>query len=97
MSGGLGVPTARARRLLAVIASTALLALALASCTGADGIEQADDGRFAFRTYGYSSCSVITDTETGVQYLLVRCANGGGLTVLVDGDGKPILEEGAGE
>jgi len=31
---------------------------------------------------------VIVDTETGVNYFYVR---GGGLTVLVDADGKPIV------
>lgn len=35
---------------------------------------------------------VITDTRTGVQYLFVWDGYGGGLTVLVDKDGKPLIE-----
>ena len=35
---------------------------------------------------------IITDTETGVQYLLAHWTNIGGLTVLVDKDGKPLLD-----
>lgn len=36
---------------------------------------------------------VITDKETGVQYLLAVYPNAGsGLTVLVDKDGKPLLK-----
>ena len=31
------------------------------------------------------------DTETGVNYLLLETSLGGGITVLVDKDGKPIV------
>lgn len=34
--------------------------------------------------------TVLMDTVTGVQYLLVQDGNGGGLTVLVDREGKPM-------
>ena len=36
---------------------------------------------------------IITDTKTGVQYLFVNWGNGGGLTVLVDKDGKPLIRD----
>jgi hypothetical protein len=36
---------------------------------------------------------VIVDTKTGVQYLFVYEGNRGGLTVLADKDGKPLLDE----
>ena len=35
---------------------------------------------------------VITDEETGVQYLFVSQGYAGGLTVLVDAEGKPLLD-----
>ena len=35
---------------------------------------------------------IIVDTETGVQYLMAHWTNIGGLTVLVDRDGKPLLD-----
>ena len=35
---------------------------------------------------------VIVDKETGVQYLLAHWTNVGGLTVLVDKDGKPLVD-----
>ena len=35
---------------------------------------------------------IIVDTETGVQYLLAWWTNIGGLTVLLDKDGKPLLD-----
>lgn len=38
---------------------------------------------------------IITDTKTGVQYLYVSEGYSGGLTVLVDRDGRPLLNESA--
>lgn len=38
-----------------------------------------------------SGYKVIVDRETGVNYLFVWDGNAGGLTVLVDKDGKPIV------
>lgn len=35
---------------------------------------------------------IIVDKETGVQYLLAHWTNIGGLTVLVDKGGKPLLD-----
>ncbi|MCL2738316.1 MAG: DUF6440 family protein [Bacteroidales bacterium] len=34
---------------------------------------------------------VITDTKTGVQYLFIWDGYAGGLTVLVDKEGKPLI------
>ena len=34
---------------------------------------------------------VIVDKETGVNYLIVHRGYGGGLTPLLDSDGKPIV------
>ncbi|GFN35887.1 DUF6440 family protein [Tepidimicrobium xylanilyticum] len=38
-----------------------------------------------------SGCKIIVDIETGVNYLFAWDGNCGGLTVLVDKDGKPIV------
>ena len=35
---------------------------------------------------------IIVDTKTGVQYLMAHWTNIGGITVLVDKDGKPLLD-----
>ena len=43
---------------------------------------------------GGTMANIITDTDTGVQYLLAIFPNvGSGLTVLVDQDGKPLLNK----
>lgn len=35
--------------------------------------------------------AIYVDRKTGVNYLFTSCGNAGGLTVLVDRDGKPII------
>ena len=36
---------------------------------------------------------IFVDTRTGVQYLFVYSGYAGGLTILVDKDGSPLLDE----
>ena len=50
--------------------------------------------RFEFKEKdGYFlGARIIVDKETGVQYLYAYWGYGGGLTVLVDADGKPLLD-----
>ena len=78
-----------------MLAATALVAaLVLAGCAaeseGAD--EHAEESpRFEFERL--ADDYIITDTETGVQYLYVKIGYAGGMTVLVDADGKPLVKE----
>lgn len=39
----------------------------------------------------WTQVTVIVDKETGVNYLYVNRGSGGGLTPLLDQDGKPIV------
>ncbi|MFP3156396.1 DUF6440 family protein [Lachnospiraceae bacterium ZAX-1] len=36
---------------------------------------------------------IVVDKETGVNYLYHKCGNSGGLTPLIDEDGKPIISK----
>ena len=36
---------------------------------------------------------VIVDSETGVQYLFANWGAAGGMTLLVDKDGKPLIDK----
>ncbi|AYM01634.1 DUF6440 family protein [Levilactobacillus yiduensis] len=46
------------------------------------------------KTDGATTVQIITDRETGVQYLLGMYATlGSGMTVLVDAEGKPLLKQ----
>ena len=37
------------------------------------------------------SVKILVDTKTGVQYLFCQCGYSGGLTVMVDREGKPLI------
>jgi len=38
-----------------------------------------------------AECTIIVDTQTGVNYLSVHDSYGTGITPLLDSDGKPIV------
>lgn len=91
---------------------TLTLATLLTGCTAsssgsvtdvsAEGKAYASDGsgdvRFVANGRNYSTrFTVVTDVETGVQYLAYHDGYGGGLTVLVDQSGNPLLAEGYGD
>jgi len=42
---------------------------------------------------GLSTMKIILDTRTGVQYLFFSDGSSGGLTPLLDKDGKPTVQE----
>ena len=49
------------------------------------------------KTYSYNGglndnyMAIYVDKQTGVNYLFAQCGHSGGLCVLVDRDGKPIV------
>ncbi len=56
--------------------------------------DNAMEDRFEFvEKQGFAQgARILVDKETGVQYLLAHWTNVGGLTVLVDKNGKPLLD-----
>ena len=42
-----------------------------------------------------SYAKIVVDKETGVMYFMLDISSGGGITVMVDSDGKPLIWEGA--
>ncbi|MBV4423438.1 DUF6440 family protein [Clostridium tyrobutyricum] len=52
-----------------------------------------DDKRFktVFTQGIMEAYSIIVDTKTGVNYLYVSNGSSGGLTVLLDSEGKPVI------
>lgn len=72
----------------------ALVAVMLSSC--AYNVKKSEDERISdgrFVADRNLQGVVVTDTETGVQYLFVAYGYGGGMTVLVDENGKPLLKQ----
>ena len=53
------------------------------------------DNRFkmVYQQGGLPICTIIVDTETGINYLTTIQGTGIGLTVLLDKDGKPVISQ----
>lgn len=76
------------RKTIIAVLAAVLACLIAVGCTESVA---AENGRFLFE--GYGNAHVITDSHTGVQYMFYYNARGGGITVLVDADGKPLTQE----
>lgn len=74
------------------------LCLAFSSCAGeanAEGLNSEGFNSERFFTVNTNECTKIyVDKETRVMYMFVKMGYGGGLTVMVDENGKPLLWEG---
>jgi hypothetical protein len=89
------------RRILITGAAVITMAVSLSGCgsTTTDTTETVPDVEDRFMeirtndgplgTYTY----IYVDKETGVMYLFVKDGYGGGLTVMVDEEGKPLIWE----
>ena len=53
--------------------------------------------RFQIVAGDYGCEAIIVDTETGVEYLWEHRGYAGGLTVLIDHNGKPLIANGYGD
>ena len=52
----------------------------------------AKDNRFEkVYSQGMGSVEIWVDKKTGVNYIYRQCGHSGGLTVLVDAEGKPVV------
>lgn len=72
---------------VALIALLLLLVLVVCACTGCATVEAAEPESPRFiaervESPKYITITIITDTETGVQYMFVKDGYGAGLTVL---------------
>lgn len=83
-------------RFLTVCLASILLVCCLSSCETAEEAK-IDDDRIAIAKIEAERGTyriVFVDKETGVMYLFAKDGYGGGLTVMVDENGKPLIWEG---
>ena len=77
-----------------------ILCLSVCSCTYSNLEAHDSDGksleheRFKIIEGDSTSQAILVDTETGVEYLWVSEYSRGGLTVIVDCNGKPLIAPG---
>lgn len=71
---------------------TAILAacILISGCSNTTSVAQKESNAGRFKCE-YGNVYLVTDTRTGVQYLIWDEYYKGGVCVLVDSDGKPLL------
>ena len=85
------------------VAITLTACLALCGCDGGNAVErkgdsprESVDGRF-ISDYGSDDFRTVVDSKTGITYLVWERLSGksrvGGITPLLDRDGKPVISE----
>jgi hypothetical protein len=80
------------KKIFAVAVAT-IICFALAGCRNSEEINE----RFFILDNPKSGLySIVVDKETCVMYLLRKSDYGGGITALLDADGKPLIYEGDG-
>lgn len=87
------------KKILAIILSIMICCFAFVGCSRKNEVIKTTelDSRFKIikdTNDGFGYCDIIVDTETGVMYLFRGAGYRGGLTVMVDTDGKPLIYEG---
>lgn len=87
------------KKFLAIILSIMICCFAFVGCSRKNEVIKTTelDRRFKIindTNDGLGYCNIIVDTETGVMYLFRGAGYRGGLTVMVDANGKPLIYEG---
>lgn len=75
-----------------VLAAIVAAMLCLAGCSDSTTYVEDQAKPDRFESEG-PSCRIVTDSETGVQYLYCWQGYNGGLTVLLNADGTPCVAE----
>ena len=73
-----------------LIAAILAVCILMSGCSNTTSVMQKESNAGRFKCE-YGHVYLITDTRTGVQYLVWTEYDKGGVCVLVDRDGKPIL------
>lgn len=86
------------KKIISILICVCILMCSLVACGNSATAEDETIGRRFLIVekcdMGTASMSyVIVDTDTGVLYHFLKSGYGGGLTVMVDSDGKPLIWE----
>lgn len=86
------------KKIVAIILSIIVCCVTFSGCSKTAKIETSElDERFLILSdtnSGLGYRSIIVDKETGVMYLFVGSKTRGGLTVMVDAEGNPLIYNG---
>ena len=76
------------KKIIAIVVMIIVFCMLLIGCANTSVC--ANNDRFLFHSYN-NGCCIIVDTQTKVMYLFINAGYEGGLTVMVDTDGRPLL------
>ena len=71
------------------------LAISLSGCSGRNSNTEYENNRRFRKVYSDFKNSIYVDSETNVMYFWHSGGYSGGLTVMVDENGKPLIWEGS--
>lgn len=71
------------------------LAITLAGCSSRGSKNEDDTGGRFIKVHGDLKNTILVDSETGVMYFWHYGVYSGGLTVMVDKNGQPLIWEGS--
>ena len=80
------------KKILAVAMAT-ILCFSLVACTASGNEADKQIDRLVV-VHREGVDAIVVDKETGVMYLWCKAGYGGGLSVMLDADGKPLIYEG---
>lgn len=79
------------KRCMAVLLVLVMVATMLVGCGGTPIVEDVETGDRFVVVVSQGTNAVYADTETGVMYYFHKSGYGGGMTVMVDADGNPLI------
>lgn len=72
-----------------------VLAISLSGCSSRGSKNEDDTGGRFIKVHGDFKNTILVDSETGVMYFWHYGVYSGGLTVMVDKNGQPLIWEGS--
>lgn len=79
------------KKIIALFLCLVMVVAMLAGCAGTPIAEDVETGDRFVVVVSQGSNAVYADTETGVMYYFHKSGYGGGMTVMVDADGNPLI------
>ena len=90
------------KKIISIILLVMIFAVMLSSCDINQPIADSSNTNYRFvkvidqydtddSGMNYQNCCVFVDKQTGVMYLFVRVGSHGGMTVLLNADGTPMI------
>lgn len=79
------------KRCMAILLVLVMVVAMMVGCASTPIVEDVETGDRFVVVVSQGTNAVYADTETGVMYYFHKSGYGGGMTVMVDADGNPLI------